>query len=92
MDTIMTKSLALLAALAALSAPAFADSYGSKSSNYGSQGSYAQRGGCAADFIRKHGLAAPLNVINSERDCIRELQRLDDGNRNNQGGLQRGVN
>jgi hypothetical protein len=86
MDTIMTKSLALLAALAALSAPAFAENYSSKNRSNSSYETTGYGGSCAEAFVRKHGYATSLNIINSEDACEREFRRIEERSGNDGNG------
>jgi uncharacterized protein YdeI (BOF family) len=82
----MTKSLALLAALAALSAPAFAGSYGGNDRNCDQRTSSKQYTYCQDQDD------AGLSSTSSASDFDREQRRLDeknDGNvNNNYGGEQ----
>jgi hypothetical protein len=87
MDTMMTKSIALLAALAALSAPALADSYGSKNRNCDFRSSDRYENSYGHCKIQKRDDAG-LTITNSDFD--REQRRLDeknDGNNNGGGGV-----
>jgi hypothetical protein len=84
MDTMMTKSLALLAALAALSAPAFAGSYGSNDRNCDQR---ASKGYKSADCYGQSNDEEGLAINSAGSDFDREQRRLDEKNDGNSGNL-----
>jgi type II secretory pathway pseudopilin PulG len=84
MDTMMTKSIVLLAALAALAAPAFADSYDSNDRNCDQRKSNKQYSYCQDQD--------EAGLTSSTPDFDREQRRLDEKNDSNVNGGGRGYN